>query len=300
VALTVVAVLIAFAGKSAIDPSFTPPILSNTSASLDIQEPKMGWELVGGPGDGRGYLTEAVLDVEGLKDDVLVPHWSIRAVGASVVDSPGTMSAVDSAPITPSSNSDHLALRQWVPSPTRVGRYVSELRLTTLDGRVLATGKSEPFFVIGTNCCRRYETSAYAAPLPNGWNLAEDFEPNPGDRHVTLALGPYDNSLVIDTSVTDPENVGKTALPFQEELEQGLEESEKGYDRISKRLSRAPDGELVVEWSYRLEGDVFTDILFFRGPSGFAILGRSGAPHFHETRDLTRYVARALEAKSVN
>lgn len=297
-ALTLAAVLVAFAGKSAIDPSFTPPILSNTSASLDIQEPRMGWELVrGGSTGGRGYVARAVLDVEGLKGDALVPQWSIRPAGRPIVESSGTISAAESAPVTPDSNSDHLTLRQWVPTPPRAGRYVSELRLTTFDGRVLVASRSEPFFVVGTNCCRRYETPAYVAPIPRGWDLAENFELNPGDRHVTLAIGPYDNSLVIDTSVIDPENVGKTAVPFQEELERGLEESEQGYSRISKRVFRAPDGEPVVEWSYRLEGDVLTDILFFRGPSGFAILGRSGESHFHETRDLTRFVAHSLEAK---
>lgn len=300
VGLTVAVVVVAFAGKTAIDPSFSPPILSGTSASIDVEEPRMGWALVArGENWARGYVVKAGLDVEGLRGDVLVPHWSIRAIDAPRLAARGGDALVTADPITPDSDDDQFALRRWVLMPEQMGRYVSEVWLTTLDGRTVAEDRSAPFFVIGKDCCRRYETDLYVAPLPRRWSLREDFEPYPDDRHVTLAIGPFDNSLVIDTSVIDPENIGKTALPFQEKEERRLAKSELGYSPIGKRVFRAPDGEPVVEWSYRLEGNVLTDILFFRGPSGFAVLGRSGNSHFRETRDLTRLVARSLQAKKV-
>lgn len=299
VAVTAAAIVIAFAGKSAIDPSFSPPILSHPSATLDVKDPRMGWTLVAKEGD-PGYVAKAALDAAGVKGDVLIPHWSIRAVGAGKRATPETKSAIDASSIPLNARVQHFALRQWIPTPIQMGRYVSELRLTTSDGRVVVDSRSEPFFVIGRDCCRRYETPAYVAKLPRAWSLEEDYEPNPVGRHVTLANGPYGNSVLIDTSVKDPEKVGKTALSSQVELERGLADSYPGYSRLALRVFRADDGEPVVEWSYRVEGDVFTNILFFRGPSGFAVRGRSGDSHFRETRDLTRYIARSLEAKALN
>lgn len=300
VGLTVVVVVVAFAGKTAIDPSFSSPILSGTSASLDIEEPARGRALVEGGGDAgaRGYLIKAELEVAGLRGDALIPIWSIRALGDTARAAAGG-SVSTGEPVIPDSNADDLALRQWVPMPASMGRYVAEVRLTTVDGRTVAEDRSAPFFVIGRDCCRRYETDLYIAPLPTGWPLGEDFEPQAEERYVTLAVGPFDNSLAIDTSVIDPENIGKSALPFQEEQEQGFVESGQGYSRIGKRTFRAADGEWVVEWSYELGGGVLTNIIFFRGPSAFAVLGRSGNRHFRETRDLTRLVARSLRAKAV-
>jgi hypothetical protein len=190
-------------------------------------------------------------------------------------------------------------LEEWISAPKHSGRYVFRLKLTTPDGRVIAEDSSCPFFALGEDCCGRYETPTYVAQLPRGWHLRENYKRNPGDRHVTLGIGPYSNSIDIDTSVIDPENIGKSALPFQTKLEQLLATNGTGYHRIRRHIFRAADGELVVEWSYKLEGDVLTDTLFFRGPSGFAVLGCSDETHFRETRDLTRLIARSVKAKPI-
>jgi hypothetical protein len=297
IGLTVFTTLVAFVGKSAIDPSFSPPILSGTSASVQVKVPRMGRALVDGPGDSHGYLTVASVDLDGLKNDALLPHWSLRAADASAPGVALKAVVVNGAKVSPAHETEHFALRQWIPMPASSGRYLLHLKLTTIDGRVVDGDTSTPFFVLGKDCCRRYETPAYVARLPRGWHLRENYDLNPGDRHVTLAIGPYSNSIDIDTSAIDPENVGKTALPFQAKLERSLAENGVAYRRISKHVFHASDGEPIVEWSYRLEGDVFTDILFFRGPSGFAVLGRSGESHFRETRDLARLIARSVEAK---
>ncbi|HSS32572.1 MAG TPA: hypothetical protein VLL27_04760 [Solirubrobacterales bacterium] len=298
-AAVIAAIGIAFAGKAAIDPSFSPPILANTSAAVEVETPGMGWALVPDNRSGaRGYLERASVQLEGLKGDQLVPRWSIRAAGrASRAGEP--VPEIASEPVTPDSNADHLTLRQWVPSPVHVGRYVSRLRLTTLDGRTVAADIGSPFFVLGRDCCRRYETPTFISRLPRGWHLREDFTPNDDDRHVTLAIGPFNNSIDIDTSVIDAENLNKSGLFFQHVQERGLAEGYADYSRIDKRVWQGPDGEPIVEWSYRVEGDAFTNILFYRGPSGFAVLGRSGPSHFRETRDLTRLIARSLVAKPV-
>jgi len=297
IALTVFTIAVAFVSKSAIDPSFSPPILSRTSASIQVKDPRMGRAMVGGPGTSHGYRVGASVDLDGLKNDALLPHWSLKAADAPALDVGKKTVVIDGAEVSPDHESEHTALRQWIPVPVQSGRYLLHLKLTTVDGRVVAEDTGTPFFVLGQNCCKRYETPTYVARLPRGWHLRENYDLNRGDRHVTLAIGPYNNSIDIDTSVIDPENVGKTALPFQAKLEKSLVENGVGYRRISKHVFHASDGEPIVEWSYRLEGDVFTDILFFRGPSGFAVLGRSGESHFRETRDLARLIARSVEAK---
>jgi hypothetical protein len=119
--------------------------------------------------------------------------------------------------------------------------------------------------------------------------LEENYEPNPGSRYVTLAKGPYENDLVIDTS---PHQRG-SALDKANELEGLLANSDEGYKRLDRNLHHF-DHRLVVEWSYEVEGDAFTDIIFYRGPNGYAVLGRSDRAHFRETRDLTRAVARSV------
>lgn len=289
-------VLFAFAGKSAIDPSFRPPILSNASADLDLTRPTMEWASADAAGV-EGYFVSADLDAEGLKGNDLLPVWTVRPLehaGGGLRDgyrlSRGRV-------VVPDSNVDHEVIREWIPLPAETGRYVFEVRLRTVGGRVMASDR-EVFSVVGSNCCRRYETPTYVAPLPKGWYLEENYEANPVDRYVTVAIGPHENSIVIDTSTIDPENAGKTAIPFQEKQEQGFSERDD-YRRLAKRVYRAPDGEPIVEWSYELEGDVFTNTLFFRGPSGFAVMGRSDRDRFGEMRELSRLVAHSLVAKSV-
>ncbi len=298
-ALTIFTTAVAFVWKSALDPSFSPPILSGASASVQVKEPKMGHAIISGPSGALGYRTRASVDLSGFKDDALLPHWSLIAMDAVGSNINRKVVATYGVEVSTDRESDHFALRQWMPMPVHSGRYLFRLKLMTIDGRVVAEDSSRPFFVLGKDCCMSYSTPAYIARLPRGWHLRENYKPNPGDRHVTLAIGPYGNSIDIDTSVIDPANVGKTALPFQAELERLLAANGVAYKRISRNVSRASDGEPVVEWSYELEGDVFTDILFFRGPSGFAVLGRSSESHFRETRDLARLVARSISAKSL-
>lgn len=302
IAIALIAILSigAIAGKTALDPSFSPPILSRASASIEINRPRLGWGLVpprpihGGAQSSNaqgtmsaGYLVHASLDFEGVGEEALFASWQLRRVNASA--SAVSVDGSRTERVTPVSGNGIKRLRQWLPMPRNTGRYVVEVDLRSPGGSTIASARSVSFYVLGRGCCMAYETPTYTARLPKRWFLQEDYASQPGSRYVTLARGPYDNSLVIDTT---PHESGD-ALDSANELERLLTTNGIGYRRLSRRLYHL-DKRLVVEWSYELEGDAFTDILFYRGSDGFAVLGRSNQDHFRETRDLTRLVARSV------
>jgi hypothetical protein len=295
VLLTAILATVILAGKTALDPSFSPPILSNTSASLDVKDPRLGRELVLSDGTrARGYVIEASLEMEGLRGDVLFPRWQFRKVGEvrdEVLRSSTSREGLDR--IVPRSNDEVLRLRQWLQMPPDNGEYVVEVDLKPIGREVVASAKSAPFLAIGRDCCRKYETPSYKSVLPSGWSLEEDFEPQPEERFVTLAMGPYENSVLIDTSEVD-EYKHRDALDNAHELEDLLSSNGADYRRMAWRV-RHREGGPIVEWSYEIEGDVFTNILFYRDGWGFAVRGRGGQKYFRETRDLTRMVARSVD-----
>lgn len=297
--LTVVLIATTVAGKSALDPSFSPPILSHASVSMVVGQPRFGRGLTRPQNAGTasvssatvpdqlGYRLKASVEVEGLKGERLITSW--RFIGAGR----GGTTVVDPAQvrrIIPRSNDEEETLRRWVPQPQHSGSYIAAVNLRARNGEEVASARSAPFYVVGDDCCAAYRTKTYEAILPKGWRLEENYAPNPGSRFVTLARGPYDNSVVIDTS---PHQSGGT-LDKTNGLEGLLANSGEGYRRLDRNLHRV-DRHLVVEWSYEVEGDAFTDILFSRGPNGYAVLGRSDQAHFRETRDLTRAIARSVK-----
>lgn len=289
-ALTVVLAIGLIAGKTALDPSFSPPIISDASASLEARHPTLGRGLVPrGEDQARGYVVQANLEVDESKGSVLFIEWKLREVDGS---KDRVSSSVHLERYVPHSDNETRMIRDWLPMPRRSGEYVVEINLESFGGGTLASSRSAPFFVVGSDCCRAYRTPSYVASLPSGWQLEEDYEPNPEERFVTLARGPRDSALVIDTSAVD-EYKHRNALDNANELEDLLSRNAPGYRRIGWRVSDG-DGGPIVEWSYEVEGAVSTDILFYRGDWGFAVLGRSEQPHFRETRDLARAVVRSI------
>lgn len=297
--LTLVLSLGVLAGKSAIDPTFRPPLLSNASGKVEFANPRLGWGLFDNDLSGAsGYLMRANLELNGMKGRHLVTAWRIKEVdeaGSPEASRSPVLSRIRK--VTPSSNAERLAVEQLIPRPLHTGLYRIQVALKSPDGKVLDEDRSNPVYVVGKDCCERYKTPMYASLLPRGWHLDEDFAPNPGERFVTLARGPAENSLDIDTSLIDPKNKGGNPLEKARELRELLAQNGTGYRLLSWRRDQVR-GSLTVEWSYRLEGDAFTDIFFYRGPSGFAVLGRSAPPHFRETRDLTRVIARSVDPRS--
>jgi hypothetical protein len=290
-ALTVVIAVGALAGKVALDPSFSPPILGSGSAPLEVSGPRLGQALVTSHG-APGYVVRASLEAEDLQGKTVFERWQLRPVGGSgraLNDADGGGSG---RIIRISNQAEVVPLRDWLPRPRHTGGYVAEVHLESLGGEELERSHGPPLFVIGGDCCRRYVTPTYRAVLPKGWSLEEDFTPNPGDRFVTLARGPYDNSVDIDSSTID----GETVLEHVRILEGQLSNSDEGYRRLDWQV-RHSDGQVLVEWSYELEGDAFANIQFHRGSSTFAVLGRSNQNHFRETRDLTRLIARSVDPR---
>jgi hypothetical protein len=298
--LIMILVLTTVLGKSTIDSSFSPPILSHASVSMKVGQPRFGRGLThfddsgsgaahSGEGDTTagelGYRVKADLNAEGLKGEPLTARWRLIDSRGESSGEPGEVGRT-----TLRSNDEEVTLRQWVPRPPRSGIYVVAVSLWARNGEKVTSAESPPFFAVGGDCCAAYETKSYTATLPQDWRLEEDYAPNPGARYVTVARGPYGDALVIDTSPNQSGN----ALGKADELEGLLASSGEGYRRLDRKL-RHNDHRLVVEWSYEIEGDAFTDILFYRGRNGYAVLGRSDRAHFRETRDLTRDVARSVK-----
>ena len=214
IALTLLVSLGAFAGKSALDPSYRPPLLSNASGNVDLHEPELGWALFEGSAAGvSGYLMTADFDLHGLKNTKLVAKWIVRdTAGRKTEDSFRRL-------IVPRANSESRSIEQLVSRPEHTGLYRVRMILKPVGGKILDEDQTDAIYVIGTDCCRRYEMRIYTSLLPRGWRLDEDFAPNPGERFVTLARGPAENSLDIDTSLIDPENKGGNPLRSARKLE---------------------------------------------------------------------------------
>jgi hypothetical protein len=296
IGMTLVTSFGAFAGKKAIDPSYRAPLLSDASVTTHLHEPKLGWALFEGSSAGSsGYLIRADLTLQGLKGTNLVVDWDLQRVGRSgprgqlIVRGRTRLAA-------PRSDDESRELQQWIPRPRHTGLYQVRLAVKSMNGEVGDGDRVGPIYVIGEDCCNHYRTPMYTSLLPRGWHLDENFAPNAEERFVTLAIGPAENSVDIDTSTIDPENIGGNPLEKARELEHIVAQNGIGYRRLAWRRYQQ-QGSLTIEWSYRLEGDAFTDIFFYRGPNGFAVLGRSSPRHFRETRDLTQMVAKSVDTQ---
>jgi hypothetical protein len=289
--LTLLLSLGILAGKSAIDPTFRPPLLSQASGSVEIAKRRLGWGLLE---SAPGYLMQANLELDGMKGQHLITVWKIREIDKRGLDDTRRSVAVSRIRrVTPRSNAERLAIEQLVPRPQRTGVYRVQILLRSAGSDVLDQDRTPPIYVMGSDCCHLYRTPMYTALLPKGWNFEEDFHPEPEDRFVTLLRGDHKNALVIDTSPLDPENIGGNPLKKARELRMLLAKNGLGYKFLDWRRYK-DGGSLGVEWSYMIEGDAATDTFFYRGDNGFAVLGRGDPSHFREMRDLTRLVAGSI------
>jgi hypothetical protein len=311
------ALTVAFlAVKTLFDPTYEPPLISSASASGRVAQPAMGRGIVsrgeflsrsGGTAvassaaEEEGYSLAATVRLNDLQEDTLVAEWRLREVGKSA--RPGTVAAaigraaieaetIGDITLIPDSRSETRRLRGWVPAPTHSGLYVAEMVLVAKGHELVGNFKSEPFEVVGRDCCSRYETPSYKAALPRRWRIAADYKPAPGGRFVSEAVGPRGAVLIIDTT---PHASG-AAIASERYLEGLFRANTKDYRRIA--LRRGTDrGREVVEWSYQVEGKADTEELFYRKGGGFAIRGVSQQAHFRETRELCRMIERTLRSR---
>src|SRR5687767_6131587 len=290
------------AGKAAVDPSFDPPFFSSASSDISFGEPEVvrGHTPLGAylrslddPAGGlspdelraEGLVLRGRLELVGHSGRSLVPDWSLRAVGG---DEPVPGETYPSEPrIRPRASSESRMLAVWVPLPPRSGRYVVEFRLRSAAGRVLAESSTRPFPVLARDFFEPYRTPAYRAQLPANWRLVEDYAETNG-RRVSRAVGPDGLSVLIDTTP----NVSGDPADSARRLHQASE-GIPGY-RVVKlqpaRLGPTP----VFEWSYQQDRRRYTDVFFFRGGDGFAVLAQGPRRRFSLIRSVAREVARSV------
>jgi hypothetical protein len=302
--LTIALAALLLAGRTALDPTFSPPIFSRSNISGSVSEPRAGRELVPAARVPRlagissssnhvrlGYVAAAKVRFVDLAGTTLRPYWVLRRAGSK--DRRVPVSGTFGEPIIPAASSETRNLRGWIPLPPLSGRYFIELRLVEDIGEVPGHLRSRPFVALGRRCCHRYKAPSYVAALPLGWHLRSPYFLASPHRYVTRFTGPAGMELVIDTTL----NVNGDPLDSQQELESILSQGSERYKRLSVRTFEVQH-EPVVEWSYRSGQDFYANELFFRGQDGYAILGSSSLAHFREVRDLCRRLARLLRNRS--
>jgi hypothetical protein len=287
------------AGRSALDPTFKPPIISKADVDAGISTPKYGREAVPSNalaagaansrvGSTRGFMIAATVESEGVEGQPLHPQWRLRRMGIDTATA--WVPSTDSDVLGLKSDGETIATRQWLSLPRRSGLYIAELRLLDNNGRMIERTHGEPFDVVAADCCRPYEAESYIAEVPRGWRLRADYQAEEGGRFISEVVGPRGMSVLIDTT---PRSSGNAAAS-QRSLEMLMRDSGEPYQRISLRRVEA-DGELQIEWSYRLSDRTYTDVLFYREGDGFGILGESPPSRLRETREYTRAVARSID-----
>lgn len=285
------------AGRTALDPTFSPPIFSRSSVSGHIAEPKKGRELVpakramGIPGveaarssNELGYIVTARVRLTDLQESRGQALWSLRSRKG---EERLSRSVLVHAP-APNSNSEARTLRAWIPMPSRSGHYVVELRLG-YGGEATERFRSQPFNAMGKSCCRQYNTPSYTVAVPTGWHLHSDYVLASAHRYVSRLDGPEGMAVVIDTTLHEQGD----PLDDQRVLESVLAQGSERYRRLGIRKMKVHGGSLV-EWSYRSGKNLYANELFYRGADGYAVLGSSVDAHYREVRDIVRRIARGL------
>jgi hypothetical protein len=290
------------AGKAAVDPGFDPPFFSSASSSIKFgeQEVVRGHTPLGAylrsldhpPGGlspeelrAEGLVLRGRLELVGHRGRSLVPEWSLLPAGR---DRPVPVEPYPSEPrIRPRAEKESRMLAVWVPLPPRSGKYVVEFKLRNAAGKVLAESRTSAFPVLARDFFEPYRTPAYRAQLPADWRLVEDYAETNG-RRVSRAVGPGGLSVLIDTTPNVSGDPAESARRLH-----GLSEGIPGYRKVKlqpARLGPTP----VFEWSFQQDRRRYTDVFFYRGGDGFAVLAEGPRHRFSLIRSVAREVARSV------
>jgi len=302
IALTAVIAGGLLAGKSAVDPSFEPPLFSGAASEIDFGEP----EVVRGhtplaaylkaTGQPTSALTQKELRAEGLvfkgslellghRGQRLTPEWSVRRVRSRRrVPAP---TYTDPPTVRPRSDHETLMIRAWIGPPSISGRYVVAFALKDERGKVLAQARSKSFPILAKDYFAPYRTPAYRARLPAEWRFESDYEEVAG-RFVSKKLGPAGVSVLIDTTPGARGDPADSARNLEKDFR-----AIPGYRRLKFLRARLGPGE-VFEWSFELGRQRKTDIFFYRGGDGFAVLAEGPPRRFSLIRGVAREVARSV------
>ncbi|HET9164087.1 MAG TPA: hypothetical protein VFN89_11695 [Solirubrobacterales bacterium] len=299
-ALTLVLATGLLAGKSALDPSFSPPLLSHGGASASFDEPAFGHGLTplskfratiaqaAGRAEAHekkelGYVFNVSLDGVDMSPG-FSPRWRIRHRGNGQSLPLERFSHLEIAHYGGDTSE---AFTAWIEQPPRSGQYVVDFSLVSPDG-IVVEDTSAPLHVVTRGLLHRYSTATYSAGVPRGWHVDYNYRPEPGHRFVTRLEGPHGMSVLIDTTP----NVSGDPADSASTLEGLFENGGERYKRLTF-ARRNFDGP-AFEWSFELGEHVSTDIFFYRGGDGYAVLAESPADRFREARLIARDVARSL------
>jgi hypothetical protein len=305
-ALTLVVATGLLAGKSAIDPSFSPPLVSHTDLAADFEEPAFGHGLVplskfeqvasrvegigGGVAPGAlGYVFKVALTGGELDpSEPLRTRWRIRHRGNTEALPLAMVSST--AAEGEDANGDEL-YEVWVEEPPRAGQFVVDFSLMSPAGPAVS-GTSAPLHVVTHGLLHRYVAGAYVAGVPEGWHVDSNYEPEPGHRFVTRLEGPHGMSVLIDTTPGAKGDPADSAATVESQLGHNGEP----YKRLE--FARRDFGGPAFEWCFELGDQASTDIFFFRGGDGYAVLAESPESRFREARLVARAVARSLRDRA--
>lgn len=303
--VTIVLTTSALVGKTALDPSFTPPVFSGGGSSVEFHNPGRGRGLVPrfkyasqAPsllgsidqtgGGSLGYVFVVTAKVHEREGESLEPRWRIRRRGSGEVLSLPVSPGVEK--FTPASADDSMAFHAWIGSPKEAGEYVVDFSLWSHGGVIVSKATSSPFHVISGDYFVPYRTPTYAATLPRNWKVVADYKSVPGKRFVTEANGPDGMHLLIDTTPNSRGDPKRSAMQVERETSPG-----EGYKRLIFEYKNL--GGRTFEWSFELASSFSTDIFFYRGDDGFAVLTKSPPERFREARRVAREVARTLKGR---
>lgn len=297
------------AGRNALDPTFTSPIFPRSTSSAVVDRSMLGRRLVslesyeGYSGVAstsrvqpqlthRGYALNADLHVSGLRGDTLVSHWCLRRVG-SPKGAISTRTFPRRETFVPRSDDETRHVGAWIEAPRHSGLYVTEVELVSLGGERVSHSKSKPFTVVAGDYFAPYKAASYTALLPKDWQLESSYELASRERYVTLALGPGNATVTIDTTLNSKGDPAEDAKFLEGPYADGAEP----YRRLIYRWEEL-GGRRSFDWSFRLGKTFYTDTFFYLGGNGYAVLGTSPASNFRETHDITRDVARSVASRT--
>lgn len=297
-ALTVLVATTFLAGKSAFDPSFSPPLISSSDLSAEFHEPAYGHGLVplskfhsderesaermeGLENGDLGYVFEVSLSGDVKADESLLPRWRIRHRGDSEGLPLTLISGVRGA-------GDDRLYDVWVERPPRSGQFVVDFSLVARH-RVVLSEVSSPLHVVTRGFLHRYRTKTYSGGIPEGWRVDSDYKPEPGHRFVTRLEGPHGMSVLVDTTPNVTGDPADSAISLEDLLRNG----EERYKRLS--FARRSFGGPAFEWCFVLGDHLSTDIFFYREGDGYAVLAESPEARFREARLVARTVARTIQ-----
>lgn len=151
--------------------------------------------------------------------------------------------------------------------------------------------QSHPFTVAVPRIAIPYETPGYVALLPSGWRFTEKYSPAPQHRFVTRMAGPNGISLLIDTTrhvEGDPADSARTL--------EALFRHQPTY-RVTESFRTDAVGVRAFEWSFEYEGSHTTDIFFYKGGDGYAVLAEGSPKHATEIRAVALKISRSIQPR---